>query len=338
MNLDPVALITNLRAYLVGFAVWLAVDQAAGWRASEATAGGGARGMGAFFGILLIVRMVRILWPMRTVGDSKLVAGGRTLTVYSFTGRSSDVEVTSETTNDTHGTVWNVGSTVSGVIRTDTHTRRRQRFFLTGADGVARGFELRHDQVMLGRNQWVTALWAVAPLRRRGRHVAFVNHTQGTTAFPGNELAALAMGGSPGLAALWAFLTLVCFVAGGSGSGTLLGLLGLAFLVVASRLQAGFFRTVGSRPLVARMAEEHTTPDRTSTPTTPTPPATGSSAAVTPPATGAALPAVGTTAAPGPDPVARLSELSRLLSQGDITPDEYAQLKARIISDGTATA
>ncbi len=275
MNLDPLAIVSNLRAWVVGFAVWLAVDQAAGWRASEASPGGGARGMGAFFALFLVVRMVRILWPMRTAGahSSKLVAGGRTLALHTFTGRTSDVATTTLTTTNTHGSVWNVGSTISGNIQTDTHTSRRQEFFLTSDDGVARGFQLRHDQLLLGQNQRVTAVWAIAPLRRHGRHVAFVNHTQRRTLFPNTELAVLAMGGSPALATLWAFLTLGFFLAGGSGSGIELGFAGLVFLIVVSRLQAGYFKHIGSRALVGRLTRDYSgvTPTPTGTLATPPP-------------------------------------------------------------------
>jgi hypothetical protein len=174
--------------------------------------------------------------------------------VHTFTGRTSDVATTTTTTSNTHGSVWNVGSTISGNVRTDTQTTRRQDFFLNDDDGVARGFTLRHDQIMLGQNQRVTAAWAIPPLRRRGRYVAFVNHTQRTSLFPGNELAVLAMGGAPALATLWMFLTLGAFMVAGSGPGIGLGFAGLLFLIVGSRLQASYFKHIGSRPIVSRLS------------------------------------------------------------------------------------
>ena len=246
---------SNLRAWVVGFAAWLTVDQVAGWRASEGAPGGGARGMGAFFALFLVVRMVRILWPMRAAGadSSKLVAGGRTLAVHRYTGLVSDVDTTTTTTSNTHGSVWNVGSTISGNIQTDTHVTRRQQFFLNGDDGVAQGFLLRHDNIMLGQNQRVSGVTATAPLRRARRNIVFLNHTTRSASYPGTELAALAIGGSPALAGLWAFLTLGCFIVGGSGSGIELGFAGLFFIIVVSRLQASFFKHVGSRSLVNQL-------------------------------------------------------------------------------------
>lgn len=326
MNLQPMALLTNLRAYFVGFFVWLSVDQMAGWRASEGSPGGGARGLGAFFAIFLIVRMVRMVWPMRSTGAdaAKLVAGGRTLMVRTFTGYTSDVATTTTTTSNTHGSIWNVGSTVSGNIQTDTRTSRRQEFFLNADDGTARGFVLHHDRLLLGQNQRVTGVWAVAPLRSRGRHVAFVNHTQHRSLYPRTELAVLAMGGSPALATVWALLTLICFMAGGSGSGTGLGFVGLAFLIVVSRLQASYFIHVGSRPLVGALMRDRAAID-------PNPPPAPAPAQVPVPATtaGPALPAAASLLTP--DPVAGLTELARLLAHGDITAEEYARLKARVI-------
>lgn len=289
MNLNPLALLTNLRAWLVGFFVWLVVDQLAGWRAGEDLPGGGARGMGAFFGLFLVVRMVRILWPMRAVGTSKVVAGGRTLALHTYTGTVSDVATTTTTTTNTHGSVWSVGSTISGNVQTDTRVTRRQQFFLNGADGTAQGYLLRHDQLMLGRAQRVSGVTGTPPLRRRRYNLVFVNHTTRSSSFPGTELAGLAIGGSPGLAALWAFLTLGCFVVGGSGSGVVLGVAGLGFLIVVSRLQASFFKHVGSRSLVRRLLAEAAEPVRRADP-----------APVTPGTTLAPAPTAPTPASPTP--------------------------------------
>ena len=316
MNLNPLAVASNLRAWVVGFAVWLAIDQVAGWRASEGSPGGGARGMGAFFAIFLVVRMVRILWPMRVSGTSKLVAGGRTLTMHCYTGLVSDVETTSTTTSNTHGSVWSVGSTISGNLQTDTRTTRRQQFFLSGDDGTAQGYLLRHDQLMLGQNQRVTGVSAVAPLRRRRSNIVFVNHTSRTASYPGSELAVLAIGGSPGLAALWAFLTLGCFIVAGSGSGIELALLGLVFLIVGSRLQASYFKHIGSRGLVSRLLADHAaTPTRSAASISPSstglaasPPPAPTPATLVASSSGPAAAAIPPSSAPPPAPASWLAD------------------------------
>jgi hypothetical protein len=244
-------------------------------------------GAGVDGAIFLVVRMVRIVWPMRTAGadSSKLIAGGRTLALHSYTGLVSDVATTTTTTSNTHGSVWSVGSTVSGNIQTDTHVTRRQQFFLNGHDGTAQGFLLKHDQLMLGQNQRVTGVAATPPLRRRRSNIVFVNHTTRTASYPGTELAALAIGGSPGLAGLWAFLTLGCFLVAGSGSGIELGIAGLVFIIVVSRLQASFFKHVGSRALVSRLLADHAAPSAPSpSPSPVTLASTSAAAADSPPA------------------------------------------------------
>lgn len=319
MDLNPRTLLSSLRVWVVGFVVWLVVDLGAGW-SDEGAAHATARGVGALFAFLLLVRMVRIAWPMHATGTAadRLVAGGRSLRLHEFTGSTRDVSTTTETTSNTHGAIWNVGSTISGSIQTDTTVRRLQQFFLHRDDGVAQGFQLRHDQIALGTNHRVSAAWVVLPLRRRAGYVLFHDHTTRATLYPRTELAVLAMGGSPGLAALWAFLALGSFAVAGSGSGLAVGLLGLAFLIVGTRLQAGYFRRVGSRALVRRLAQQQPVPvpSPVAAPGTPTPAATG---------------ATGGPGVAGSDVVGGLSELSRMLASGELTREEFDRLKGRLL-------
>ena len=248
------------RAWVVGFVLWAVAIVGLGVTREDGTGLGAADGLGSLFLFLLIVSMVRIAWPMRGVGRDagRLVGGGKSYAVHSFTGRSHSVDRSIASSTQVTGTVYSDAlGDVHGQIGSRTTHTVNDRFSLVAPDGREHTVQVSDVGVPIGSGQLVSAVWAIAPGRSRGPYVLFHNHSTGETTFSPRGIYQVAYGGRVALAVLWWLAATLALAVGGHGRGAAFaGVGGALALVLGTRLQAAFFRSVGSRPRVARLRRD----------------------------------------------------------------------------------
>ncbi|MDN5779149.1 MAG: DUF2510 domain-containing protein [Humibacillus sp.] len=199
--------------------------------------------------------IVRVLWPMRvTRGQpARLVAGGRTFDLYTYTGWVGDHSKLSTTVYRAESRADRsvVDGSVNHTLDVSQRVTVQDGFTLIGADGTQHNVQVEHVNLAVGRGQLVSAAWAIRPGAKRGPYVLFRNHTTGRVDVARLPAWRLATGrGAP-------FIIICLFVGGllflGSGHAVLgaLSAFVLPFLIIiAGHVQANRLAGGPGHPLV----------------------------------------------------------------------------------------
>ncbi len=254
------SILARARAYLVALAVWvvlvvIAGDPPKGGTYSEAVLTFG-RGVGYLTGYLLLVSVVRALWPLRssTADPLKLIGGGMTYRIGTFTGTTGNVSKLAVTQTSGSGYVTGSNGLVHGQMTINSTTTVHDQFFLADPSGRQQGFQVQGPDLPLGNDQLVSAAWTT--VRGKRRYVMFVNHNTNTVIYPWLDLARLALGGLVGLSVLWALLSGFFLLLGGYVVAPFAAFASLLVFGIAPRLQIRMFRRSASRPLLAALNAE----------------------------------------------------------------------------------
>ena len=275
-----IALLQALRSYGVGFVLWvlfvtqvvMPVD-----RADPTPIMGGLRGIGAIAAFFLLTQFARVIWPMRIPRSKpwRLVAGGRSYAIHSYTGRASGVmKLPITELNHTASVSYDPSLQYSqsrATVRVTSRTRMFDQFTLAGADGTQRSFQVMDANVALSDGQVFSTSWAVRPLSRGGRYVQFVNHSADAVTLHAANLGSLARG------TRWGFFGLAvvtCAVAFGISLSPYWFVGGLALVIafrVLSWVQVSLFALWSSRRLTRTLDEVAQRPDAAAPDPTPAP-------------------------------------------------------------------
>jgi hypothetical protein len=188
----------------------------------------------------MLVRIPRALWPLRvSAGDPPRFARPfKSFALHTFTGYASDVEQRGDSittgkvgaTRNADGLVTDVNSSITTeVVVTD-------QFFLTGADGRARSFQLTGFGAAIGQGHLVSVAWVAYRLRTSEPHFMIHDHTTGETFFHERALRAISFPYPPLYVALLILM--------------ILPLPALIVFGVLPEWQVGRFRRRGVRPLL----------------------------------------------------------------------------------------
>jgi hypothetical protein len=256
---DAVRVLARARVWLLGFLVYAALLDILNIDTSGDSSKSGTawcRSVGALALFFAVVSILRTLWLMRVSRSDpyKLIAGGKTYRVNTFTGRvhSASTSHISRTTGSGSISTDAMGH-VSGQLSVDTTTTRLDQFSLTNASGQQHSVEVKGAHVALGEGQLVTAAWGIPVGNKTGKYFVFVNHSTGTTTWAPFGLGRMALGGRPGIAVIWAFATGVLLTLGGYDVGLVIMGIDLVCLALVSRIQMRVFRHVTATPLLAAL-------------------------------------------------------------------------------------
>jgi hypothetical protein len=258
-----IALLQALRSYVVGFALWLLVVYVATPDVALRGFRENAEGIGLLALFFVLTQLGRVLWPMRIPRRKlgRLVAGGRSYAVHSYTGQVgsimklpiTEINATTQTTVSYDPSLSYGNATSRLSVR--SRTRMFDQFTLTAADGSQRSFQVIDANLALGNGQTISVAWALRPLSRRGRYLVFVNHTADSVSYQGDDLVRLALG------TRWGFVALAAIVMGialaiGLSPLWLLCLIGwpIAFRLLIT-VKIGLFSAGSCKHLVAALNE-----------------------------------------------------------------------------------
>ena len=294
----------GLRPWLVALVIWIVggmtVDKSPPGPSGVATL---AEILVFFVGGLGIVR---VLWPMRVTRGrpARLVAGGRTFDLHTYTGWVGDHAKTSTTSYRAESRVDQsvVDGSVTHTLDVAQRVTVQDGFTLIGADGTQHNVQVEHVNLAVGRGQLVSAVWAVRPGSKRGPYVLFRNHTTARVDVARLPAWRLATGRGVVLIVVCLFLGGLLFLGSGHAALGAVSAFVLPFLIIGvGHVQAGRLAGRPGHPLVELL--DHFAAGFPATQVDPTPattPGRDSVLAVPPPPPGGQVPASWM-----PDPTAR---------------------------------
>jgi len=246
----------RVRVWLIGLVAWALLLDVAGISLSGDASKSGlvwCRQAGAFALYFVVVTVLRVLWPIRVTRSNpfKLIGGGKSLRVHTFTGETHSVSSTTTSTTTGQGTIYTgADGRPQGQVNIQTRHERLDTFSLTNEHSQQHTVQVTGAYVPVGAGQRMTAAWAIPRGNKTGKYVVFVNHSTGTTTFANDGIARIILGNRIGWTVCASLVSGLFLTIGGYPVAFAWMFGALAVFAFVSRIQMVIFRRVTSRPLV----------------------------------------------------------------------------------------